>query len=50
MLSTDLRNLDKDSLSIIGNKEVIQKVSQDPLVLQAVKVKTIDGFIDVWVK
>lgn len=49
MLSTDLRKMDKDTLAIISNQEVIQVVSQDPLVKQATKVQTING-IDIWVK
>ncbi|KAL4508406.1 hypothetical protein ABPG72_003710 [Tetrahymena utriculariae] len=49
MLSTDLRNMTAATFDIISNAEVIQTVSQDPLVKQATRVRTING-VDVWVK
>ncbi|XP_074274955.1 alpha-galactosidase 1-like [Silene latifolia] len=46
LIGCDVRNMTKENMEIIGNKEVIQ-VNQDPLGVQAKKVKK-DGVREVW--
>lgn len=48
LAGNDLRNMDKQTLDILTNKEVIA-LNQDPLVYQARRLKD-DGDLEVWAK
>nr|XP_011458441.1 PREDICTED: alpha-galactosidase 1-like isoform X1 [Fragaria vesca subsp. vesca] len=46
LLGCDVRNMSKDTLEIVANKEVIS-VNQDPLGVQAKKVR-LEGDLEIW--
>lgn len=48
LLGNDLRNMSKETLGILTNKEIIA-INQDPLGIQGFKYKTI-GTVEIWVK
>ena len=48
LLGNDLRNMSKETLDILTNKEIIS-VNQDPLGIQGFKYKT-EGSVEIWVK